>query len=348
MEGYSVSERKEVLPKVGKGNVCVIYDSDERYAKRLMGIINDSKDIPYKARIFTRKEEFNKYIVDNDTDVLMVNEECYTYEVQKKSDSNVIVLCEEESEAKKINDKKRDGHTGVCKYQPAYQILGAISKKGVSVKDTKTYDGFKCIGVYSFNSSLRVMLALVMSAAFSKKGKTLFINLDEFSGLEQIMSCDGTRNLSDALYMFKQAGMRYTDNISQCICGTDMFDYIPAVVCADDISYAGDKVLGQFIDAVAHKGQYEYIIINISEGIQRPWKFMEKCEVTYVADSGDYIERCRFNNLKRYLIENDLEYVADSIMRINLKTREDIDENFLQRIMYTDAYGYVSELINYL
>ena len=35
-------------------------------------------------------------------------------------------------------------------------------------------------------------------------------------------------------------------------------------------------------------------------------------------------------------------------MRINLKTREDIDENFLQRIMYTDAYGYVSELINYL
>ena len=85
MEGYSVSERKEVLPKVGKGNVCVIYDSDERYAKRLMGIINDSKDIPYKARIFTRKEEFNKYIVDNDTDVLMVNEECYTYEVQKKA-----------------------------------------------------------------------------------------------------------------------------------------------------------------------------------------------------------------------------------------------------------------------
>ena len=74
MEGYSASERKEVLPKVGKGNVCVIYDSDERYAKRLMGIINDSKDIPYKARIFTRKEEFNKYIVDNDTDVLMVNE----------------------------------------------------------------------------------------------------------------------------------------------------------------------------------------------------------------------------------------------------------------------------------
>ena len=47
---------------MGKGNVCVIYDPDERYAKRLMGIINDDKDIPYKARMFTRKEEFNKYM----------------------------------------------------------------------------------------------------------------------------------------------------------------------------------------------------------------------------------------------------------------------------------------------
>ena len=70
--------------------VCYIYDPDERYAKRLMGIINDDKDIPYKARMFTRKEEFNKYIAGNDTDVLMVNEECYTYEIQKKSNNNGI------------------------------------------------------------------------------------------------------------------------------------------------------------------------------------------------------------------------------------------------------------------
>lgn len=109
--------------------MCVIYDPDERYAKRLMGIINDDKDIPYKARMFTRKEEFNKYIAGNDTDVLMVNEECYTYEIQKKSNNNVIVLCEEENEARRINDRKKEGHTGVCKYQPAYQLLGTISKK---------------------------------------------------------------------------------------------------------------------------------------------------------------------------------------------------------------------------
>lgn len=333
---------------MGKGNVCVIYDPDERYAKRLMGIINDDKDIPYKARMFTRKEEFNKYIAGNDTDVLMVNEECYTYEIQKKSNNNVIVLCEEENEARRINDRKKEGHTGVCKYQPAYQLLGTISKKHTETEQNEKEKSFKCIGVYGFNSSLRVMLALVISAAFSRKGKTLFINLDEFSGIERIMGSDESRNLSDALYMFKQAGMQYTDGIRRSIHFTDMFDYIPAVVSADDISYAGDMLLSQFIDAAAYNGQYMYVVINISEGITRPWKLMEKCDVTYIADSGEYIEGCRFDNLKRYLIENDMEQVADSIMRINLKTKEDVDVNFLQRIMYTEAYGCVSELINYL
>ncbi len=64
---------------------------------------------------------------------------------------------------------------GIREYASTSQRIRYWSyiEKGVSVKDTKTYDGFKCIGVYSFNSSLRVMLALVMSAAFSKKGKTL-------------------------------------------------------------------------------------------------------------------------------------------------------------------------------
>lgn len=48
---------------LAKDNICVIYDDDESYAKRLMGIINDSKDIPYRAKVFTKEEEFNRYIL---------------------------------------------------------------------------------------------------------------------------------------------------------------------------------------------------------------------------------------------------------------------------------------------
>ena len=40
---------------LAKDNICVIYDDDESYAKRLMGIINDSKDIPYRAKCLPKR-----------------------------------------------------------------------------------------------------------------------------------------------------------------------------------------------------------------------------------------------------------------------------------------------------
>ena len=58
---------------------------------------------------------------------------------------------------------------------------------------------------------------MVIAAAYSKKGRTLFINLDEFSGIEHIMMSDGCSNLSDVFYMFKQAGEHFTQQIRECI-----------------------------------------------------------------------------------------------------------------------------------
>lgn len=334
---------------MAKDNICVIYDDDESYAKRLMGIINDSKDISYRAKVFTKEEEFNRYILANKTDVLMVNEEQYTYGINhediKTDDNSVIVLCEDEKEAEIINDKKEKGLIGVCKYQPAYQLLGSITRQR-SDRTQRVEDITRYIGVYGFNSTLRVTLAMVIAAAYSKKGRTLFINLDEFSGIEHIMMSDGCSNLSDVFYMFKQAGEHFTQQIRECIKANELFDYIPAVVCADDISYVNDRLISGLLDELAHNLKYDYIVVNISEGINKPWSIMGRCSNVYISDSGDYIENCRFNNLKRYFIESGKEAIVDRMMRINLKMKDTMDEGFLKRIMYTDAYGYVSSLLD--
>ena len=334
---------------MAKDNICVIYDDDESYAKRLMGIINDSKDIPYRAKVFTKEEEFNRYILANKTDVLMVNEEQYTYGINhediKTDDNSVIVLCEDEKEAGIINDKKEKGLIGVCKYQPAYQLLGSITRQRPD-RTQRVEDITRYIGVYGFNSTLRVTLAMVIAAAYSKKGRTLFINLDEFSGIEHIMMSDGCSNLSDVFYMFKQAGEHFTQQIRECIKANELFDYIPAVVCADDISYVNDRLISGLLDELAHNLKYDYIVVNISEGINKPWSIMGRCSNVYISESGEYIENCRFNNLKRYFIESGKEAIVDRMMRINLKMKDTMDQGFLKRIMYTDAYGYVSSLLD--
>ena len=65
---------------MGKNNICVIYDSDENYAKRLMSIINDDNEIPYNAQVFTKEKELDSYLHEKKADVLMISEEAYAYD----------------------------------------------------------------------------------------------------------------------------------------------------------------------------------------------------------------------------------------------------------------------------
>ena len=111
----------------------------------------------------------------------------------------------------------------MCKYQPAYQLLGSITRQR-SDRTQRVEDITRYIGVYGFNSTLRVTLAMVIAAAYSKKGRTLFINLDEFSGIEHIMMSDGCSNLSDVFYMFKQAVEHFTQQIRECIKANELFE----------------------------------------------------------------------------------------------------------------------------
>ena len=91
---------------MGRNNICVIYDSDENYAKRLMSVINDDNDIPYNAQVFTKEHELDKYLQEKEADMLMICEGAYGYNAYRTG-TKTVVLCEEEREADEINYKER-------------------------------------------------------------------------------------------------------------------------------------------------------------------------------------------------------------------------------------------------
>lgn len=79
---------------MGRNNICVIYDSDENYAKRLMSVINDDNDIPYNAQVFTKEHELDKYLQEKEADMLMICEGAYGYNAYRTG-NKTVVLCEE-------------------------------------------------------------------------------------------------------------------------------------------------------------------------------------------------------------------------------------------------------------
>ncbi len=75
---------------MGRNNICVIYDSDENYAKRLMSVINDDNDIPYNAQVFTKEHELDKYLQEKEADMLMICEGAYGYNAYRTGTKTVM------------------------------------------------------------------------------------------------------------------------------------------------------------------------------------------------------------------------------------------------------------------
>lgn len=254
---------------MGRNNICVIYDSDENYAKRLMSVINDDNDIPYNAQVFTKEHELDKYLQEKEADMLMICEGAYGYNAYRTG-NKTVVLCEEEREADEINSREEKGLVGICKYQPSYQLLQSVMR--YEKKDRVQKRGsLKVTGVYGFNNTARMMLSLAVARLMSEHGNTLFINFETFYGFKGILKGEENENLSDALYAFRQNHNQFHKNIVNAISHYERLDYIPDASCAEDIDDIKPEEMGTFIQAIGRELGYSNIVIDIGDGIRMPW-----------------------------------------------------------------------------
>ena len=273
---------------MGRNNICVIYDSDENYAKRLMSVINDDNDIPYNAQVFTKEHELDKYLQEKEADMLMICEGAYGYNAYRTG-TKTVVLCEEEREADEINSREEKGLVGICKYQPSYQLLQSVMR--YEKKDRAQKRGsLKVTGIYGFNNTARMMLSL-------------------------------------ALYAFRQNHNQFHKNIVNAISHYERLDYIPDASCAEDIDDIKPEEIGTFIQAIGRELGYSNIVIDIGDGIRMPWNMMDCCDEIYICETGNYIENMRFKNFEKYLLEQGLDNIAATFKKIHVNEDENINND---------------------
>lgn len=330
---------------MGKNNICVIYDSDESYAKRLMSVINDDNDIPYNAQVFTKENDLDRYLKEKKADMLMISEEAYEYDSDRVG-SKTVVLCEEDEDADEINTRKGEDLVGVCKYQPSYQILQSVMKYEKKEKALRS-GRLKVIGVYGFNSGKRIVLSLAIARILSESAAALFVSFESFSCVDNILKCDNNENLSDALYTFRQNHNQFHKNIANSISHYDRLDYIPEADCAEDVSDIKSQEIGTFIQAIGRELGYSYIVIDIGDCIRMPWAVLECCDEYYITCGENSIENSRIRNFEKYMIEQGMDNISEKLNKVSVNVQPDIPvEDIWGKLPFSEYYENLQRMIN--
>ena len=322
---------------------CAIYDSNENYARRLMHAMSLKANQQFNIELFTQRESFERYLSENEPTVAMVSEEGYFDELRDAYSGNLVVLTEEQEQS---SGRFGENAVEVYRYQPMDVIYREVLDHS-ELRPRGKLDIVDIIGVYSpVNAVPKTSFSLNMAKVLSERYKALYINFEEFSGLDEILRAVNDVTLSDALYYFRQGRQSAQEKILEIVQTVDGIDYFPPVMCAEDISYVEPEQMAEFVECVGKGGHYETVVLDLSSALKQPWRLMECCSTIYMPVKNDYLSERKIFEFETYFCSVGLAKTLGLIEKVRLPEGESgIDADFWKKIKTGGMYRFVKKLL---
>lgn len=327
-------------------NICVIYDEDSIYAKKLMNIFSLYKNIPFSVQMFTDLDELKQYLSDNTAVMLIISEKSLGVEAVRKHKGPVMVLVENENDIKlRFRNCGVDNAVGIYKYQSGESIVNEVIRESGCDFGKKTAD-VKVTGVFTpADVGTRTQFALNLARCMNEQVKTLYINLEEFAGLSAILPQSNNMTLSDAIYFYRQNGEYVNERIRDAICSINGIDYIPPVQCAKDIEFIMAEQFMKFVYDIAKYAGYENVVLDIANAIKQQTVIIAGCSMVYMPVSNDYLSLKKVENFEMYYLSSDMENILNKIKKIHIPENTVISDDYLERKECDGMYSYVRNMM---
>lgn len=317
-------------------NICAVFDTDEEYARKLMNAMNTRKGIIYKTIIFTDEDALYDYFENETVQLLVIGEEIILQKPGKIQAEKTVILTENENSG------------GVYKYQPAEKLICEIV--GENNKRMETLSSKADItGVYSpIHYAGKTSFSLALAKAYAKSGRrTLYLNLEEFSGLSEILPDMGEGNMSDALYCYRTNRERFAGNPEKFVCGAGNIFYIPPIKCAEDISSLDTNEWVEFISYIADTGRFEVIVLDAANAAREPWNLLEICTRVFMPVREDYISVQKIKDFDECMSALGREKICRIIEKVLLPrdSNAGLSKDFLDTVEYGTLGRHAQEIV---
>jgi hypothetical protein len=315
-------------------NCCGIFERDVGHARRLKGALDERRDVLLRTMLFTEAGALRRCLVEDGLKVLVVDEDTLNECGSLDNVERVLVLTREEGQP------VAEGCVGVYRYQPADGIIRRIMENAGDAR-VQLNGRTEYMGVYSpVDTVLGTALSLAIARVLAILGKSvLYINLNEFSGLSELLPNQCNRDLSDCLYDYRNNFNTFGDGFRDNVCQVDGISYIPCAACADDLLVPTGEEWTRIVTGLGQLGGYDVVLLELGHMVRQPWLVWSVCERRFmpVRSAMSYMERRRLQDFEGYMLQREGGSGMDGIQRVVVDAAlagEAIDGDFLGRVEY--------------
>ena len=300
-----------------KQKIMAICDTEEAYAFRLAEYVLEKGKLPYAFHLFTDVEKLQNMAKEEEIAVLLIAENALKMlkeEYVRQKVLQLFVLQESER-------REREDLCYISKYQSPDSILQMLFDSLPDQTDWMTGDkeiqsDVKLIGMYSpIKRCLQTSFALTLGQLLAKKHKVLYLNFEYYSGLGQLLRRDYSADMMDVMYYFQCAKEKLAMRLPSILQNINGLDYIPPIQSPLGIREVTGSQWAELCRDIAAMGQYEYIILDLDDGINGLFDLLKQCYKIYTIAKDDNFAVAKMNQYEQMLKLEELEEISDKTVK---------------------------------
>ena len=320
--------------------ILAIYDYETDYANHLMDYIKRKQKVLTQIRVFTNHNSLNEYLEHNQIHILLLGESISVEEILHVNIRNICMLSEGN------NMRENIGYPVIYKFQSAELVMQELfSHYPLEVPVGNSYTSgehkVKIITVFSIAcESEQTVISLSLAQHYARHKKTLYINLDIFQVLPELLGRNIEKNLSEFIYFLKQNHPNLITKMNTIITKMDKLDYIQGVTFGPDLYELTTGDIAEWIKELRKSAQYEVIIFDVGCIFLATLElFRESSQLLLLLGENDW-EQARYHNFKGQLLWAGFDDVLLKIKVISLsKEEKQRHQNFTAKDLMAEKCG---------
>ena len=331
-----------------KKNIFAVCDLEVEYALNFMDYLNQRRNLPFEIQAFTTVDSLLAYGKENYIELLLISGKAMCRKVRELEIGKIIILSEG------VHPPELDQYPSVYKYQSSSQVIREVMSCYGEEKDLnpvqlpalkKTMD---IIGVFSpLGRCLKTSFALALGQILAKEKAVLYLNLEEYSGFEELTGRNYATNLSDLLYYVRQGNENLIHKMNGMIQTVNNLDYIPPVRTPSDIRVTSWEDWQALLNEILLHSSYEVLILDLGSSIDENFQILDLCKKIYMPVLGDTISLCKIAQYENLLRIWDLGQILEKSEKIHLPFHWEnaCAENYIEQLVWSELGDFVRELL---
>ncbi|MBR4983342.1 MAG: hypothetical protein IKY94_12375 [Lachnospiraceae bacterium] len=323
-------------------HILAVCDSETEYAYQLVDYFSNKKGFPFQVQMFSSENNLKEYAKNHPILVALIAQKDFSEDIKTVPVEHILILgedCEKEIKDIKIIEKYQS-----CE-RIIKELLDWLFQEGVLGRSISNSKEMKLIGIYSpVGKCLKTSFSFVLGQLLGKKHKVLYLNMESYSGLGQLLQKEFSTDMSELIYYLQNSKEKFIYRMGSMAEKAGGLDILPPFDSfLDFVSVSGDEWI-QLFQEIEKGSDYEYLILDLSDAVQGLFDILRLCDVVYTLSREDGFSMAKIAQYEEVLKKCNYEDVWKKTRHCTIPLIKNLPPGLLQ-LTFTELAEYVRERI---